>query len=89
MTRDEWFGRIQTFLEDRIKDAPDEACAAFASELWDKTAEDDIDEPVAGGGDPNCAHEWAYTGTAYGGDDTRWHGEGRCYCTKCGADGDA
>lgn len=43
-------------------------------------------------GDPNessCAHEWVYTGTAYGGDDERWLGEGRCYCSKCGADGDA
>lgn len=33
-------------------------------------------------------HEWAYTGTQYGGDDERWGGEGRCYCMKCGADGD-
>lgn len=44
--------------------------------------------------DPNsrcdhCAHDWVYTGIAYGGDDPRWHGEGRCYCSKCGADGDA
>jgi hypothetical protein len=37
----------------------------------------------------NCAHEWAYTGTIYGGDDDRWHGEGRCFCIWCGADGDA
>ena len=36
-----------------------------------------------------CRHEWAYTGTAYGGDDERWGGEGRCYCCHCGADGDA
>lgn len=36
-----------------------------------------------------CPHEWSYTGSAYGGDDTRWHGEGRCYCVLCGADGDA
>jgi hypothetical protein len=36
-----------------------------------------------------CSHEWAYTGTAYGGDDERWSGEGRCYCLHCGADGDA
>lgn len=36
-----------------------------------------------------CDHEWAYTGTAYGGDDESHHGEGRCYCLKCGADGDA
>lgn len=34
-------------------------------------------------------HRWTYTGTAYGGDDERWHGEGRCYCCYCGADGDA
>ena len=46
------------------------------------------DEPD---GDPNtlnCAHDWVYTGTAYGGDDERYHGEGRSYCSKCGADGD-
>ncbi len=36
-----------------------------------------------------CSHEWSYTGTAYGGDDESYHGEGRCYCSKCGADGDA
>lgn len=36
-----------------------------------------------------CAHEWKYTGSAYGGDDERWSGEGRCYCIYCGADGDA
>lgn len=34
-------------------------------------------------------HEWVRTGTAYGGDDERWGGEGRCYCIHCGADGDA
>lgn len=34
-------------------------------------------------------HRWAYTGTAYGGDDDRYMGEGRCYCLHCGADGDA
>lgn len=42
-------------------------------------------EPAAA----HCAHDWVYTGIAYGGDDPRWHGEGRCYCSKCGADGDA
>lgn len=35
-----------------------------------------------------CAHEWVYTGTAYGGDDESYRGEGRCYCKHCGADGD-
>lgn len=46
------------------------------------------DEP-----DDRCTHsgghEWTFTGTAYGGDDDRWHGEGRCFCMHCGADGDA
>jgi hypothetical protein len=45
------------------------------------------------GPDDGCTsptgHRWVYTGTAYGGDDERWHGEGRCYCEHCGADGDA
>ena len=34
-------------------------------------------------------HEFECTGTAYGGDDERWHGEGRMLCVHCGADGDA
>lgn len=34
-------------------------------------------------------HRWSYTGTAYGGDDDRYHGEGRALCSNCGADGDA
>lgn len=34
-------------------------------------------------------HSWAFTGTQYGGDDERWHGEGRALCEYCGADGDA
>lgn len=44
-------------------------------------------------GEPRCTnpagHEWSYTGTQYGGDDESYHGEGRCYCMWCGADGDA
>jgi len=34
-------------------------------------------------------HSWSYTGSAYGGDDESYSGEGRCYCCYCGADGDA
>lgn len=34
-------------------------------------------------------HSWVCTGTAYGGDDERYCGEGRTYCEFCGADGDA
>ncbi|MBY9629159.1 hypothetical protein KUU78_30885 (plasmid) [Pseudomonas aeruginosa] len=34
-------------------------------------------------------HEWSYSGSAYGGDDESYFGEGRCYCCHCGADGDA
>lgn len=44
-------------------------------------------------GEPRCTnpegHEWAYSGSAYGGDDDSYCGEGRCYCVWCGADGDA
>lgn len=48
--------------------------------------DDDIHPGIRESG---CPHKWAYTGTAYGGDDSRWSGEGRCYCIYCGADGDA
>jgi hypothetical protein len=34
-------------------------------------------------------HRWLCSGTAYGGDDPRWMGEGRMLCAYCGADGDA
>lgn len=36
-----------------------------------------------------CGENWVCSGTAYGGDDESYHGEGRCYCMFCGADGDA
>jgi hypothetical protein len=56
---------------------------------------DDFGTPIGGYDDdegPPCpgprGHEWAYTGTAYGGDDASYHGEGRCYCIYCGTDGD-
>lgn len=38
---------------------------------------------------PCPGHKWAYTGTAYGGDDESYRGEGRVYCEHCDADGDA
>lgn len=34
-------------------------------------------------------HDWNYTGSNYGGDDGSYHGDGRCLCSLCGADGDA
>ena len=34
-------------------------------------------------------HQYECTGTAYGGDDESYMGEGRCLCIFCGADGDA
>lgn len=53
---------------------------------------DDEDEPDDSY-PPACTnpggHEFECTGTQYGGDDERWHGEGRCLCVHCGADGDA
>jgi hypothetical protein len=52
--------------------------------------EQDADEPDRYiNGDAHCAHEWSYDGTAYGGDNPAYHGEGRVRCNKCGADGDA
>lgn len=39
MTREEWFGELQTMLEAAIDNAPDSACKAFANTLWDMTAE--------------------------------------------------
>lgn len=33
-------------------------------------------------------HSWSFSGTQYGGDDDSYHGEGRCLCAYCGADGD-
>lgn len=47
------------------------------------------DAASIGSNNPFCEHDWSYTGTAYGGDDESYHGEGRCYCAHCGADGDA
>jgi hypothetical protein len=39
MTRDEWVGWMQRFLEDRIMDAPDKVCLALAHKLWDMIAD--------------------------------------------------
>ncbi len=50
----------------------------------EQEAEDDPDACTNPGG-----HQFQHTGTAYGGDDPRWHGEGRSICIHCGADGDA
>lgn len=36
-----------------------------------------------------CRHRWTYTGVGYGGEDSSYHGEGRCFCCYCGLDGDA
>ncbi len=52
----------------------------------DDEPDDEPRERDPGSDNPHCIHEWAYTGAAYGGDDP---GEGRCYCVRCGADGDA
>jgi len=45
------------------------------------------EEPEEGCTHPG-GHKFECTGTQYGGDDERWHGEGRCLCIHCGADGD-
>lgn len=48
---------------------------------------DGSDEPDGSCTNPG-GHKFECTGTQYGGDDDRWHGEGRCLCIYCGADGD-
>lgn len=67
-------------------------CWARAKTFMGHPADDDEPDPAqctgACKGLPSV-EQWAYTGTAYGGDDERYHGEGRCYCVFCGADGDA
>lgn len=50
---------------------------------------EDAEELEPGQRGPCEGHVWSYTGTAYGGEDERWNGEGRCICIYCGADGDA
>lgn len=51
--------------------------------------EEDLANCDPGSDNPFCRHDWSCTGSAYGGDDDRWCGEGRMLCSKCGADGDA
>lgn len=38
MTVDEWLGLVQTFMEERMKDAPDEACRSFAESVLHESA---------------------------------------------------
>jgi hypothetical protein len=58
----------------------------FMLDCTGRPVDDRDDEPSK---QDTCAHKWVFTGIAYGGDDESYHGEGRCYCTQCGADGDA
>jgi hypothetical protein len=51
----------------------------------ERAADDDPNDRCTNPG----GHSWVCTGTQYGGDDESYHGEGRCYCEWCGADGDA
>lgn len=53
-----------------------------------KAAEEADPDPEADKCPGPHGHKWAYTGTAYGGDDESYMGEGRAYCVYCGADGD-
>lgn len=71
--------------------------SAASSPDYDDDGEDPVallidqvdDERDPGQRGPCPGHVWVYTGTAYGGDDESFHGEGRVYCENCGADGDA
>lgn len=68
----------------------DRARDGFAA-LVDIHAGEVADEPEYDPGQrgPCPGHKFECTGTAYGGDDESYFGEGRCYCIYCGADGDA
>jgi hypothetical protein len=62
-------------------------CMAYHAGACPPEEDIDIDDDPDACTDPG-GHSWVYTGTAYGGDDPSYLGEGRCYCEHCGADGD-
>jgi hypothetical protein len=51
MTRDEWWGRLQSLLEAAIDSAPDETCRTWARNLWDQTAEHTDHDEIIGEGE--------------------------------------
>jgi hypothetical protein len=55
--------------------------------IADASGAGDYDDEAPLGKCP-CGGVWVCTGSAYGGDDESYHGEGRIYCDQCGADGD-
>lgn len=71
--------RYRTLRQER-PDIPARYVWMFVNDAWPDAR--NIDEAL-------CHHEWACTGSAYGGDDESYHGEGRSYCLRCGTDGDA
>lgn len=73
---------------DAITESDDEESTALLTQ-----AIEHIGDRLDDGPDDRCTdpggHKFECTGTAYGGEDPRWHGEGRSLCIHCGADGDA
>jgi hypothetical protein len=76
--------------------APAAGAAAPAPAATDSDDLQTVEVGAADGDDsypPACSdpggHKFEGTGTAYGGVDERWQGEGRMLCIHCGADGDA
>lgn len=81
-------GVVEVELTEKLHGAGIEVLQRWsAKEEAAEQIEDVDDEPDGRCTNPK-GHEYAYTGTAYGGDDESYHGEGRCYCIYCGADGD-
>jgi hypothetical protein len=66
-----------------VSSKPSSAAETYTGEDLARFLPDDYGDDFTA----NCDHQWVYTGTAYG-DDESYHGEGRCYCCLCGADGD-
>lgn len=65
----------------------------FLRAQWNQSEDFSGAEVADCDGEQRCTsplgHKFECTGTQYGGNDDRWHGEGRCLCIYCGADGDA
>jgi hypothetical protein len=92
---DEWFpcprcDGVGCYLVDQAEKKSAAVCERCHGERYLAASADQVEAARSIGSDnPFCSHEWSHTGLAYGGEDESYHGEGRCYCSRCGADGDA
>lgn len=86
------FYNAETLFRGYMRDIEHErACESRAAADFESRAHgaDAIEDEEPGGCTHPRGHSFVFTGTAYGGDDDSYMGEGRSYCEHCGADGDA